>query len=341
MRNRRSLQASTIFPLALCTLVFCFWAAGCTSPANTYVDAAATGRQNGSEEFPFRSISMGLGFVTNGGTVHVAPGDYAENLVIRQPVKLLGAGIGETILLADITRKGIEIQSGDVEVAGFSIVGQGEPDPDNYFIGGIWAEEVDNITLRDNEVGPYWMMGIGAGKAANIRIENNRVSQISGADYGESYGYIVALSHDILMKDNLAFDIEEGFGFYVSESQGLLQGNTSTGNAGGMFVRTNPDDDPDLRLMSNHIYENLELGLALHRAIISAFFDNTILNNVGAGVVSYDHYSFLACELAGGSSACEHLLVTEILDCGNNTIEGNSPDFEYPMEVQGCFGGDG
>jgi hypothetical protein len=146
--------------------------------------------------------------------VHVAAGDYRENLVIRKPVRLLGAGMGETRLLADMAEKGIEVRSSDVEIAGFSIVGQGEPDNENLFVAGIWAEDVDNLLLRDNEVGPYWMEGIAVGSGTGIRIENNRAFQISGFDYGESYGFYMLSVEDLVLKQNLAFDSTEGAGFY-------------------------------------------------------------------------------------------------------------------------------
>ena len=135
MKRIESNRRHTRFFAPLVLVVLC--AGGCVDPSNIYVDSTATGPGCGSEDHPFRSIQLGLALVAEGGTVHVAAGDYLENLVVRKPVRLLGAGTGETRLLAEMTRKGIEIRSGDVEIAGLSIIGQGEPDRDNLFVGGI------------------------------------------------------------------------------------------------------------------------------------------------------------------------------------------------------------
>ena len=181
------------------------------------------------------------------------------------------------------------------------------------------------------------MMGIAAGKGTSIRIENNRAFQITGFDYGESYGFIVALAEDLVLKGNLAFEVMEGVGIYVDECLGVVEGNTSTSNMAGMFIRTDPDRDPDLSVLANHTDANLEMGLVLHRAVISAFFDNTILNNGGAGVMDMDYLSYLPCEMAGGGPECEDLLITDVLECGNNLIGGNNPDFEFPLSFPDCF----
>jgi len=313
-------------------------AGACNDPNNIYVDASATGPGDGSPESPFQRIGQGLFWVASGGTVHVAPGDYNGNLVIRKPMKLQGAGSETTRLLADVTRIGIEIKSGDVEVNGFSIVGQGDPDPENEFLGGIWAEDVSGLIIQENEVGPYSVCGIGVADGSNIRIETNQVSRISGVQYDPGVGIGIGDVDDLVLRENFAVNIAEGIGFVVSEANGVMENNVSSANEGGMLVRRRYQNETDSFVMIGNLVEaNHGEGLDFVEAIVSEFFDNTILNNWDAGLTVWD-MSYEGCVIAGGTD-CDELPRTEILDCGNNQISGNDPDFygNVSESVRACF----
>jgi nitrous oxidase accessory protein NosD len=184
-----------------------------------YVDAGASGPGIGSPEAPFERIATGLFWAASGASVYVAAGDYSENLVISRPVTLLGAGAGDTRLLADVRGKGIEIGADNVEVRGFSIVGVGQPDPEDIFLGGIYAEDVNNLIVSENTVGPYSSIGIGVGRASNVMIENNQVLDISGVLGMENHGIIVALAQTAVVRGNVVNNVD-GFGLSFNESGG-------------------------------------------------------------------------------------------------------------------------
>jgi len=315
-------------------------AGACNDPNSIYVDASATGPGDGSPESPFQRIGQGLFWVASGGTVHVASGDYSENLIILRPVRLQGAGSEETRLLADVTKVGIKIKSSDVEVSGLSIAGQGDPDPENQLLAGIWAENVNSLIIRDNEIGLYSSFGIYVTDGSNIRIERNQVSWISAVQNLPGTGIGVGRVDDLVLRDNLAVNITEGGGFIVSEINGLMENNVSSGNLGGMLVRRPYPDETDSFVMRGNLVEaNNGVGLDFVEAIVSEFFDNTILNNWGTGLTVLD-ISYEGCVIAGGPN-CDELPRTEILDCGDNQISGNYPDFHgnVPDAVRACFQG--
>jgi nitrous oxidase accessory protein len=292
-----------------------FLACACTDLSEVYVDASAAGPGNGSPEYPFQRIGQGLFWVLPGGTVHVAEGQYHENLVIERPVRLIGAGSTSTRILADITKKGIEIASDDVEVWGFSISGIGEPDPGDIFVGGIWAENVDNIVVTENVIGPYAVMGIGIGNASNISVENNEISEIAGLWDSENQGIVIVLAQEARVRGNTVSHVD-GFGITFTESAGDLEDNAVANCPGGIMLSRTNLAEAEVAVRGNHVQGSSHGGMALFASTLSEFYENTIVANPGFGLEIYDE-------------------TTSILACGSNTISGNNPDFGEYLQYYG------
>ena len=337
MRDRLTVRWWRVLSLALTMLAL--GAYGCVDPYNIFVDASAPCGGNGSALLPFQRIADGIEAVAGGGTVHVAAGDYPENLVIDRALRIEGAAGNTARLLADGSRHGIEVVSGDVEIVGMSVAGQGPPDPDAGLLGGIWVEGVDDVALRDNRIGPYASIGIGAGHGANFVIEDNTVEQITGEPLSDQEGIAVGFGGNILVRGNTVRDVPGGGGLLVASSTGLVENNLSTGNLWGILISGEGEGPGGLSVRGNTASGNADVGLALREAVIASFFDNTIVENLGTGLMMMDYLAYLACKIAGGPG-CEDYLVTEVLDCGGNTIGDNDPDF-YGLfgGIEDCFTG--
>jgi len=309
--NTMNVQRNVCCALALVFVGFLFSA--CMD--QVYVDAGAAGPGLGTPEAPFAKIAMGLFWASSGATVHVAAGDYPENLVISRPVKLLGAGAGSTRLLADVTRKGIEIGADDVEVRGFSIVGMGEPDPENMFLGGVSAEDVNRLTVSENTVGPYSSVGIGVGRASNVTIENNQVLDISGLWDQQNYGIIVAIVPMAVVRGNVITNVD-GEGLLFAESGGQLENNTVYNCPLGLWISGSNWGEAEVSLRGNTVQGSSYGAMIINLSTLSALYNNTIVDNPGFGMEIYDEE-------------------TSILSCGNNTVSGNHPDFGEYLQYYG------
>jgi nitrous oxidase accessory protein NosD len=280
-----------------------------------YVDAGAPGPGLGSPEAPFPKIATGLFWASSGATVHVGAGDYAENLVISRPVRLLGAGAGSTRLLADVTRKGIEISADDVEVRGLSIIGIGQPDPENMFLGGVYAEDVNRLTVSENIVGPYSSMGIGVGSASNVTIEDNQVLDISGLSEEENHGIIVAIVPTAVVRGNIITNVD-GEGLQFAESGGEVENNTVYNCPLGLWISRSNLAEADVSFRGNSVQGSSYGAVIINLSTVSAMYDNSISENPGFGLEIYD-------------------VETSILACGNNTVSGNHPDFGEYLQYYG------
>ncbi len=331
---------------SLCLLVsFGLLATGCVRFAEVYVDANASGPGDGTVENPFATITRGLDAVASGGMVHVAPGDYFENLIISRPVNLLGAGAETTRVLAEITSSGIKIISEDVSINGFSIVGIGESLPENYAVGGIYSEGMNNTSITENIIGPYYSMGIGIGTSSSVLVRDNQVRQIEGVAQYENSGIVVLSCNDVTISGNIIEEVD-GQGIVIAGTTGILENNTFSNNAGGLMLGWPLDEGTELSMNGNLVTENLHSGLLLIETTLTEFNDNTIIDNFGYGLDIMD-IRLISCELIGGED-CELLPITQILACGGNINTGNNPDFVAPFtsedpyiqvseEIQACF----
>jgi len=68
-----------------------------------HVDQSSTAAlEDGSQDFPYRTIEAGIANATSGDKVVVAPGTYKEPVVMRDGISLLGAGWRTTVIDASL-----------------------------------------------------------------------------------------------------------------------------------------------------------------------------------------------------------------------------------------------
>lgn len=87
--------ASGVVVLAVFVLPAFVWAG---DTKKVYIDAQASGTQDGSMKHPYKTITEGLKHVGNDDELHVANGTYHENIEIPDGVKLYGADEAKTII---------------------------------------------------------------------------------------------------------------------------------------------------------------------------------------------------------------------------------------------------
>lgn len=95
-----------------------------------YVDANSGNDLNGgtSASDAKKTIQAGVNQVDTNGTVHVAAGTYAEDVVISDTISLLGAGIDSAIVRGPTvggTSATITVGAPDVHISGFTVTRQG------------------------------------------------------------------------------------------------------------------------------------------------------------------------------------------------------------------------
>jgi hypothetical protein len=126
-----------------------------------YVDASYTGADSdGSKERPWTQIAQGVTGAAPGAAVGVAPGVYAEDVAIYQPVRLYGrcpgeviiTGAGEywTLIVLGAAASGAEIH--DLTVTGAYGVAMAVADASDVLVqrAHLYDAQVDGMTVSSN-----------------------------------------------------------------------------------------------------------------------------------------------------------------------------------------------
>lgn len=219
----------------------------------------------------YSSISGAVAAASAGDTVNVAPGTYTEDVVIGKSIALLGAGAEATKIDASGLANGVYIDGIDhaglkaVIVSGFTIA--------NAKFEGLLATNASDVTIRDNEL---------TGNDKGIVLPGGSSSETScpgipAFETGESFdcGEAVHLS---------------------GIDHSVIEGNTVSGNAGGILVSDDTGPTFDNLISHNVVRRNpLDCGItvASHPASTGApasfgVYRNTIAANVSQenGLVS-------------------------------------------------------
>ncbi len=188
---------------------------GCGS--NCYVAPGGNDANNGTVGSPFATIQYAVNNVSSGGTVNVAAGTYTEQVVISQPVTVVGAGQASTTLQGPaimVNSSCIPLTSGQptravvtvcgsagstVVMSGITISGGvGGEDADAScapLIDGVWISSNETLNLSQSTVtntynangsadwGCQQGIGIRAGSNALGLVGNLIANQVTVQDY--------------------------------------------------------------------------------------------------------------------------------------------------------------
>lgn len=223
--------------------------------------------QNPRSGCPYATIGAAVAAAKAGDTINVAPGRYAEDVHITQPVALIGAGAGWTVINAKGLANGVFIDGingaptitpggntlSNVTVSGFTV--------QNANFEGILALNASNVTLWANRVkGNDRALEIGKGQCPGIPdFETNE-----GDDCGEGI-HLLGADHATVVN------------------------NTVENNAGGILLSDDTGPTNANVVQENEVRDNVYdcgITLASHApatvtgsSVPLGVFDNTIAKN--------------------------------------------------------------
>jgi hypothetical protein len=211
--------------------------------SDMYVDVSASGTQDGSVSHPFKTITEALKHSSSKTDVHVAKGEYKENISIPKGVKVFGSDKNDVIIKADDTDKsvvtmytnseinkvtvkkgtnGIKVKNG----AKVSIIKCIIRDNDNDGIkieeGPVWDTRMVSIT--DSTIKDNGRSGIFSKKRRLVIMDN----EISGND---SDGVNIEAGSKVWLQDNKIKDNSgSGMSLTLDGSDIWTKSNTLRGN---------------------------------------------------------------------------------------------------------------
>jgi Protein of unknown function (DUF1565) len=244
------------------------------------------------------SIQAALDAANPGDTVSVAPGNYAENLVITKD-RISLVGHDTTLVPAADPGFGVGILVGDVDVSSPDF-----PPPANngHIVTGV---SVSGFTVDGQGI---WEIGVIVIRAANTSLSND--TAMNNTDYG----YFANASNRTSFSSDLASGGGEA-GFYVGDSSNAnasLQSVESFGNGFGVFVR----DAEGVRIIGANSHDNCLGMLVLADAPGPS-------GHVDAHASSFDHNTKACPETDDGTPPLSGIGVA-IVGGNDVRLDGNS-----------------
>jgi parallel beta-helix repeat protein len=220
--------------------------------------------------FPVHNVNTGVNYssiqaavdaseTSDGHTVLVDAGTYAEHLVVNKSLAIIGDGRDRTIIDGGGAGYVVHIVANDVLIKGFE-VRQG--------LFGVFVDHSDNCVLSDNSVtGIVDNYAVYAYYSQNCTIKRNIVGPNSAS------GVLVTNSMDFTISENRAVD-NSGYGLNANASMnGVISWNEAVGNSYDGIGLGKGSSNCDV--FGNNVTGNDFYGIWLD----SDSFDNLIYDN--------------------------------------------------------------
>ena len=184
--------------------------------AGTDPDGAGPATNFGGDAFA--TIHAGVAGLKEGGTIHVAAGNYYESdLMINKPLTLIGAGEGQTIIgpvLADAhqcnpltsAHQGIIVSAHNITLQGFTLDGNadGSLAGDHHYRIGILTNyssaTYSNLTVQDVTIQHVWYRGVvvrpksgetsSGHQILNVTVDDLAGCKLAGEARGQTFGIL-------------------------------------------------------------------------------------------------------------------------------------------------------
>jgi nitrous oxidase accessory protein len=208
---------------------------------------------------------------TPGATVEVGPGEYAGDLVVDKPLRLVGRD--RPRLVGSGHGSVVRVRADDVTIEGFRVDGRRGGDLSHDSAGVHSAAH--RTTLRELEIVES-LFGVYLREADGAVVERCRVRGIPGRDPGEKGSGIHAYDMEgFRFDDNEVVDVRDGL-YLQNASKGTLRRNVARDVRYGLHYMFSDDN-----VFEGNTFENGAAGTAIMYSRRIVFRRNRFLRNRG------------------------------------------------------------
>lgn len=214
-----------------------------------YVDAKASGSQTGSMRHPYKDINQALSKASGNTDIHVAKGEYKENITLKKGVRLFGEDKEKTIIKAKKDKWSTVFMEENSEINGFTI-----QDGKN----GIWidkyakAKVIDCIVKYNDENG-IRIEGKYVKSADQVLISKTEIRK-----NGRDGIYLDAPRKLTIIDSNISSNKSDGIDLAAEVSAWIADNRISDNGGSGMKLVV---DRSDIWTSDNSIRRNKREGI--------------------------------------------------------------------------------
>ncbi len=222
-----------------------------SSRGDMYVDGSKSGMENGTQANPYHTISEALVHADSKTDVHVAKGEYSDNIEIPKGVKIFGSDKDEVIIRAKNKKKVVISMNDKTEINKLTIEKGRE---------GVWVKKNAYVSIVKCVIKNNKEDGINIGSGSTKKKSAVNISDSIIRDNGRTGIFsqkrrIVLMDNEITNNDSDGADIAAG-------ASAWIQDNEFDNNSGsGLKLRL---DDSDIWTKSNSYRNNNHSGIEIN-----------------------------------------------------------------------------
>ncbi len=249
---------------------------------NLYVNAKASGMEDGSREHPYAKIGSAIDKADSNAEIHVSKGEYEENITLKKGIKLFGEDADSTIITAKKDKWATVYMKDDSEIDDFSIKGGHE----GIFIESHAQANIISCSVRYNDGDGISIEGGDTKKANQVYIGKTEIRNNDRAGvFVSGPRRVVLMDSEILDNKTDGVDFARGVVSYFA-------GNSMKNNGGSGLVVTL--DGSDIWTKNNSFRDNSREGIE-----VSSFGGAGRMNVAKAKFVGNHNYGVARLQKGG------------------------------------------
>ncbi len=251
-----------------------------------FVNTKASGFQDGSREHPFEKIGSAVDKANSNTEIHIAKGEYEENLTLKKGIKLFGEDADNTIIKAKKDKWATIFMKDNSEIDDLTIKGG----KSGVFIESHAQVDIISCVVKYNNGDGIIIEGGDTKKANQVYIGKSEIRNNDRAGiFVSGQRRVVVMDSDIFDNGTDGVDMARGTASYFA-------GN-SVKNNGGSGLRA-VIDDSDIWTKNNSFRENGREGME-----VASFGGAGRINVAKAKFVSNGRYGVARLQKAGAISS--------------------------------------
>jgi len=271
VNNKRKL---VVFGLVAALLVLVPTVTFSSKKAKVYVDASASGTQNGTNANPFKTIKQAMDAVSGKTEIHVAKGIYKENVKIKEDVEIFGADKNAVIIEAADRDEPVVSMEDDSLINKVTI----KKGKYGILVDNDAGASVIKCVIKDNKKDGIKIEKDGTKKSRMVNVSESEIRNNGGAGIYSQKRRLSLVKNEVRDNAKDGIDIEKGAVAWIAENKikdnegvGLklrvdgseiwTKKNTISGNDNGGAEISFSGEAGRIDLAKSKIYKNSKFGI--------------------------------------------------------------------------------
>ena len=251
-----------------------------------YVNAKASGMQDGSKEHPFEKIGSAVDKADSKTEIHISKGEYEENITLKKGIKLFGEDKDNTIIKAKKDKWATIYMKDNSEIDDITVKGG----KSGIFIESHAQVNIISCSVRYNDGDGIIIEGGDTKKANQVYIGKTEIRNNDRA------GIYVSGARRVVVMDSEVFDNKTDGVDFARGVAGYFAGNSVKNNGGSGLTAV--IDGANIWTKNNSFRENGREGME-----ISSFGGAGRINVAKGKFVGNDRYGVARLQKAGSTSS--------------------------------------